>query len=181
MLIIFLDTETTGFSKEDRVIELAIIRSYYDDNDKPVWRTEQSSLVNAGQPISEGASKANGLVDADLEHAPTPDQLVDVLRELGEADLVVAHNSKFDERMIEQTWGQYYYGRQRPLWWDTLPAARQLVPDAPDHKLPTLVTHLNLQADSGAHRALADAKAVEQLFLHLVKIHRSGTIKGMAR
>lgn len=172
MLILFVDTETTGFSSEDRVIELAIIRAYFDQ-DNLVWRTEHASLVNPGVPISEGASLASGLVDTDLKDAPTPDQLSDVLLQLGEADLVVAHNVKFDERMLKQTWGDYYFGRRDPIWFCTLKEARQQYTDAPDCKLSTLVTHLGLDAPEEAHRALADARAAEALFLHEARAHGS--------
>jgi len=64
----FLDVETTGLSSwfGDRICEIAILRcqgmEILDCFD---------TLVNPIRPISPGAARVNGLMDADLTGAPT--------------------------------------------------------------------------------------------------------------
>ncbi len=45
--------------------------------------------------------------------------------------------------------------------------ARRVFPDAPNHKLGTLVNHLRLPMNGQFHRALADAEATAHLFIKM--------------
>ncbi len=47
--------------------------------------------------------------------------------------------------------------------------ARRLYPDAPNHKLETLVRYKNLKTDGVHHRALADAEMTAHLWVKLVE------------
>ena len=68
--IAFIDLETTGVStKEDRIVEIAIVRYEFIDN-KMVETAMFHSRVNPGIPIPIGASEVHGIYDRDVSHAP---------------------------------------------------------------------------------------------------------------
>ena len=46
---------------------------------------------------------------------------------------------------------------------------RRVYPDAPNHKLATLVSYRNLSTDGTFHRALADAEMTAHLWLAMVE------------
>ncbi|MCW8888916.1 MAG: 3'-5' exonuclease, partial [Gammaproteobacteria bacterium] len=48
-------------------------------------------------------------------------------------------------------------------------AARRLFPDAPNHKLGTLVEYANISADGAFHRALFDSEMAAKLWLAMLE------------
>ncbi|MBY0449367.1 MAG: 3'-5' exonuclease [Cyanobacteria bacterium] len=98
-----LDTETTGLSVADRVIQLAVSQVR---EDHVVSRlTDYSTLVHPGvnvdgQPflIKEGAINIHGISNEMVKDAPSMESILPSLRNerIGETGLVVAYNAKFD-------------------------------------------------------------------------------------
>lgn len=94
-----VDVETTGLSPNqgDRVVEVAVLRV------EPDGRRELfASLVNPGRRISPAAQAVNGILEADLEAAPSFAQVAgDLMARVGEA-VFVAHNADFDVPFLLQ-------------------------------------------------------------------------------
>ncbi|XAP78231.1 3'-5' exonuclease [Citromicrobium bathyomarinum] len=97
-----VDVETTGLSPDcDVVIELAMRRFRYD---------EQGIIVEIGQgwtwledpgfPLPPEITSLTGLTDAELAAQSIDDDVV--LKIIGEADLIIAHNAAFDRPMLEK-------------------------------------------------------------------------------
>ncbi len=59
--LIVLDTETTGLSDTDRIVELAF-QHFAPDGEVKEWR----SLINPGVPIPEAVTKVHGIRDGDF-------------------------------------------------------------------------------------------------------------------
>lgn len=134
------DTETTGVSPSDGIVEVAwlLISDDFEVLD------EGHSLINPQRPIPAGASAIHGITMKDVADAPTADEyFYDVLgNKLGSVDAIfTAHNAPFDMR---------YFGPYLP---DTTPQmctlrlARKLYPSVDNHKLATLVYALELDVD----------------------------------
>jgi DNA polymerase-3 subunit epsilon len=79
---------------------------------------------------------------------------------------LVAHNAAFDRRFWDTELTRL--GRRREAQFVcSLLLSRRLFPDAPNHKLGTLVRNLGLPTTGRYHRALADAEATANLFVRL--------------
>lgn len=134
------DTETTGVSPSDRMVEVAwlLISDDFEVLD------EGHSLINPQRPIPAGASAVHGITMKDVENAPTADEyFYDVLgNKLGSVDAIfTAHNAPFDMRYF----GPYLPDATPQMC--TLRLARKLYPNVDNHKLATLVYALELNVD----------------------------------
>jgi DNA polymerase-3 subunit epsilon len=78
---------------------------------------------------------------------------------------VVAHNAAFDRKFWELEILGNRGARQQFLC--SLLLARRLFPDAPNHKLATLVRLLGLPLAGTYHRALADAECTAHLLIRM--------------
>lgn len=93
--VLILDTETTGFYKTDQVIELGII-----DLDGNILFEEKFKPT---VPISIGATQAHGITKQDLLYCSTWKDSHQRIAALLKNKLVLAYNSNFDYRLMQQT------------------------------------------------------------------------------
>lgn len=150
------DTETA--SLEGGVCDIAIAR--LDRNLNIVWEVE--SLIDPEVPISPQASGIHHIVDEMVWASPTLQEFMQ-LHEFPflRPDLVVAgHNVQFDIRMVKAVLPEEFESIC------TLKLARNMWPDAPDHKLQTLRYMFHLDAGT-AHRAMGDVYACVNLLRHI--------------
>jgi DNA polymerase-3 subunit epsilon len=81
---------------------------------------------------------------------------------------LVAHNASFDQKFWDAELDRIGLGRARgQAFACSMLVARRLLPEAPNHKLGTLVNYLGLPAAGRAHRAQADADMAASLTLYL--------------
>jgi DNA polymerase-3 subunit epsilon len=158
-----IDFETTGISPEQgaRATEVAIVLV---EQGRVVDRYQ--SLMNAGVRIPPFITQLTGISNAMVAHAPPANQ---VMREashfVGEVPLV-AHNASFDRKFWVAELARA--GLPAPQAFAcTLLLARRLYPQAPNHKLGTLVDLHGLPRTGAAHRALADAEMAAELLLRI--------------
>ena len=163
--VVVLDFETTGLSpgQGDRAIEIGAVRI------KDGHISERfSALMNPGFNVSSFIEQYTGISNAMLKQAPPCNEVMaDFVDFIGD-DNLVAHNASFDKRFldaeIERLPAQY-----RGQFACSLLLSRRLFPDAPDHKLGTLVQYRSLPNDGVFHRALADAEVTAHLWLALLE------------
>ncbi len=96
---VYLDTETTGLSSQDEVIELSII-----DYDGSVLF---SRLFKPTQPIPAQARLIHGISDADVAAEKTWPLLWSEIRAILYGRVIAAYNSPFDLQMMQQTHRKY--------------------------------------------------------------------------
>jgi DNA polymerase-3 subunit epsilon len=159
--VVILDFETSGISPchGARVIEVGAVKL----RDGVIIDRFQS-LMNPGLRIDRFIENYTGITNLMLQGAP---QVADVMREfsrfIGSLPLV-AHNAAFDRRFLEAELARI--GRQHTQGFGcSMLAARRIFPDAPNHKLETLVRYRNLRTGGVFHRGLADAEMTAQLWL----------------
>ena len=154
-----IDFETTGISPAcgDRATELAIVLV---ENGRVVDRFQ--SLMNAGVRIPAFITQLTGISNAMVAAAPSAAQVMrDASRFVGAAPLV-AHNAAFDRRFWQAELARA--GLQAPhTFICTLLLSRRLYPQAPNHRLGSLVDYHQLPRTGQAHRALADAEMAREL------------------
>lgn len=165
-----IDTETTGLSPAfgHRVVEIGAVRL---EGWREVGRLSQ--LVNPGRPIDRGASRVNGIYDADVAGAPPFVDVAADLRALMEDALLVAHNARFDAAFLEVEFA--VAARQRPdfdatvpnPWLCTLQLARNCFFFGRNN-LGAIATHLGVRTGR-AHRALNDVYVTTEILKRMVR------------
>lgn len=163
---IVFDFETTGLSpaQGDRSIEIGAVRL-----EGGVVVDRFQSLMHPGRRISSFIENYTGISNSMLADAEPCELVMQRFFDFAGDSNLVAHNATFDRRFLEAEYDRI--GRQHigSLACSML-AARRLCPDAPNHRLGTLVEYLALPNDGTFHRALADAEMTASLWLQLLDV-----------
>jgi len=157
--IAVIDFETTGISPNlgDRATEVAIVIT---EQGRVVDRYQ--SLMNAGVRIPSFITQLTGITNAMIEAAPPADAVMrEAARFVGEVPMV-AHNASFDRRFWMAELERAGAEAVQPFACTVL-LSRRLYPEAPSHKLGSLVDFFRLPRTGQAHRALADAEMAAEL------------------
>lgn len=166
MIVVTLDTETSGIGPDDQVIEVGlIVRDLSSCSTSPVmW----SSLVKPSVEIQPAARGAHHITDKELADAPTISEIIQPMREhLRGAYAVVGHNLEFDLRMLKQSGVPDDILPPKKIC--TWLCSRHLWPNAPGHANQTLRYWRDLDLITGSsHRALSDAFVTYALFLEML-------------
>ncbi len=161
--IAVIDFETTGISpgQGDRATEVAIVLLQHG---RVVNRFQ--SLMNAGVRIPAFITQFTGITNAMVASAPPAAQVMrEASRFVGNAPMV-AHNAAFDRKFwVDELTRAGLAAPQ--LFACTVLLSRRLYPQAPNHKLGSLVDYHRLSRTGAAHRALADANMAAALLGHI--------------
>ncbi len=153
-----LDTETTGFRKEDRVIELAFLRF-----EKGVVIDKLVRKVDPGMPIPEEASRIHGIRDEHVRNCPRMEDILgEVIVWLEDSSPLVAHNLPFDMRLLSYSAPYECWNLSRAALC-TLDHAKNQHPELRNrrkgHKLVDCAEYFNIPFDATqAHGAEYDAQ-----------------------
>ena len=157
--IAVIDFETTGMSPETggRATEVAIVLL---EDGRVVDRYQ--SLMNAGVWIPPFITQLTGITNAMVREAPPAAEVMrEAARFVGDAPMV-AHNASFDRKFWQGELARLELAAPQPFACTVL-LSRRLYPQAPNHKLGTLVDFHGLPRTGQAHRALADAEMAAAL------------------
>lgn len=179
-MLIFLDLETTGLEKNDKICSIGIIASGENE------LISKYELLNEGKKIPSKASSINHITNEMIKGKPT-------LKESGawkflqehnnEESTIVAHNVNFDLKML-LAGGFIWYGKII----DTLRVTKHLIPECEYFSLQFLRYELKLYQNEKkealkhsifalenefiAHNALSDALHVKLLYEYLIEIKK---------
>ena len=138
-----VDTETTGFGKTDRILEIGIV--LVDGNEiVQEWET----LINPERDISN--SNIHGITSELVSLAPTFSDVIDEISGFLDGRIFVAHNVAFDTKMLNFEFSKVNREIDFGIPFCTLQATKMKLEKACDE-----YGVKNL----GAHRALTDARA----------------------
>lgn len=167
--IVVLDFETSGISPAygDRAIEIGAVKVREGEI---VDRFQ--SLMNPGVRISSFIENYTGITNQMLREAPAAAGVMQAFAKFIGHDPLVAHNASFDSRFLNAEFDRIGIERKQNFGCSML-IARRVYPDAPNHKLETLVRYKNLHTDGTFHRALADAEMTAHLWLAMAEDLRS--------
>ena len=162
---VVIDFETTGLSPGygDRTIEVGAVLV---SGNRIVDRFQ--SLMNPGMRVSSFIEGYTGITNQMLSTAPTIKDVMGRLTSFIEQHHLVAHNASFDARFLDEELKRIHHTRTNAFACSML-ASRRLYPDAPNHRLETLVTYKKLKTDGVHHRALADAEMTAHLWLRMIE------------
>ena len=153
MRVLFLDTETTGLTTTDQIIEVAIVDQ--------IGKVLLNTLVNPGRvPINPHAEAAHGITASMLRGAPSLADLWPQIRSILSGNRVVIYNAKFDRRFFPDNLacaGLVECAMQAFV------AARGVK----SARLAEAAAHVGHVWVGDAHRALADTQALRSVWLWL--------------
>jgi DNA polymerase III subunit epsilon len=122
--------------------------------------------MNAGVRISPFIEAFTGISNAMIATAPPARQVMsEAARFVGDTPMV-AHNASFDRRFWAAELQRAELDAAQPFAC-TLLLSRRLYPQAPNHRLGSLVQFHGLHQSGRAHRAMADAEMAAQLWLRM--------------
>ena len=161
--IAVIDFETTGVSPGQgaRATEVAIVLM---ENGQVVDRYQ--SLMKTGAWIPPFITQLTGITNAMVAAAPDAARVMaEAARFVGDAPMV-AHNASFDSKFWQAELAHAGLAAPQPFACTVL-LSRRLYPQAPSHKLGTLVDYHGLPRTGQAHRALADAEMAAALLARI--------------
>jgi len=162
-LYAILDIETTGGKyNEEGITEIAI---YKFDGHTVV--DQFCSLVNPERSIQPFVVNLTGINSDMLRNAPKFYEVAKRIIEITEGCIIVAHNAKFDNRILTTEFDRLGYDFDKNTLC-TVELAKKLIPDLPSYSLGKLVRSLGIPL-SDRHRAQGDAKATVELFKLLLQ------------
>ena len=162
--VIVLDFETTGLSPKygDRAIEIGAVLI---ENNMITDRFQ--SLMNPGFRISSFIESYTGISNELVEAAPPCEVVMERFADFIADYPLVAHNASFDRQFIDSELAYLQKSRCNNMACSML-AARRVYPNAPNHKLETLVNYCGIYTDGTFHRALADAEMTGHLWISMI-------------
>ncbi|MBB3453934.1 DNA polymerase-3 subunit epsilon [Rhizobium sp. BK313] len=188
-MILFFDTETTGFFQDrlpvdhpDQPYIVQLAAELCEDDGKPI--SGFSFIIDNGVDIPAQASNVHGITtERAAQFGMSAVSALSAFTHLYQrADLVCAHNIKFDRGVIETAIARHYeriMPLRKPLFC-TMEAATPIVnlpptermlaagfnkPKAP--KLEECVRHFFNEGLDGAHDAMVDVVGCRRVYFHL--------------
>jgi len=173
---VLFDTETTGNSDNDRIIQIGAMIVYRKDQAEVY-----SQLCSAPVPISIEAMEVHGITPEQIDGLP-PYSQTDFARRIDTLNVpenyLIAHNIDFDLGMLEK---EGFVNRMQTI--DTVRCSRHLLPNLPNHRLQYLRYALGLYKNEAeeaskngiavkAHDAIGDVLILKLLFAHLIDLAR---------
>lgn len=152
------DVETTGFSKNDRLVEIGFVAFR---NGKLI--EEWSTLLNPQRDV--GKSNIHGITASMVSAAPLFEEVVNDIFRIINGRVLVAHQFSFDARMLAQELNRLDVEGDLGKGFCTLIASRNLLPGTADSLAATCAA-LGIESIH-AHSALGDARMTMQIFQKL--------------
>lgn len=162
--VIVLDFETTGLSPKygDRAIEIGAVMI---ENNQVTDRFQ--SLMNPGFRINSFIESYTGISNDMVKDAPPCEEVMEQFTEFIGDHSLVAHNASFDQKFLDSELRFIGKSPSNNMACSML-LARRIYPNAPNHKLGTLVRYCDIPTDGTFHRALADAEMTGHLWLSMI-------------
>jgi len=162
---VILDTETTGLSQMDQLIEICIL-----DFQGKILLDER---VKPSVKVTKGAREVHGIKDRHLKACRSWSEVYHDYVDITAGKNIVAYNASFDRRIITQTCRAFNLKMKRRKWHCLMLAFSELAGrkrygDYRWHKLSTAAWVFDVLPNDEAHTALGDCKttlAVAREFL----------------
>ncbi len=157
-----VDVETTGLFMSSRLLEIGAVKF-----DRYRVLEEYQTLVDPMQPIDPAATAIHGITDAMVRGCPSPGEAVARLLDFLADACFIAHNARFDVRVIGMELARAGMEPPPNPVIDTVRLARRLFSGVGNYKLDTLARYLGIERQA-QHRGLPDAYAAIAIFRHFL-------------
>ncbi len=159
--VLFMDFETSGFSGDDRICEVALVVARGGEILK-----RYHTLVNPECRIDTGATSVHGITDEMVVESPTFEQVFPEFRSFFYMDIPwVSHNMPFDMRMLDYSWPHTDWPRGIPSLCSLAYSKKHPTTKMrAKHKLVDLANYFMIGYDPDQlHEALYDTEILAQI------------------
>ena len=164
---VVFDIETTGLSlNHDELIEMGAIKVK-----NGAILGEFGEWINPGVPISPFTTQLTGITQSMVNGKRSVKPVLEDFYEFSKNCILIAHNAEFDLGFLDYNYRKYGITNHINPSIDTLNLAKVLIPERTRFGLDALSKYFKVRLDQH-HRAVNDAKATFEIFLHLLKILR---------
>ena len=157
-----VDTETNGLARD--ACELTEVGAVLVGGGE--LHERWSSLVGVDRPLSRGIQRFTGISQAMVDQAPPPGRVLPELAQRMRGRVLVAHNARFDTRVLRQAFDRAALDWPDPPVLCTVALARRLAPLQRRRGLGALADALGIEV-AAVHRALPDAETCARVFCAL--------------
>ncbi|MFB5762534.1 ATP-dependent DNA helicase DinG [Paenibacillus medicaginis] len=155
-----LDFETTGTQSADDIIQVGLAIIDHDYSISQVY----ASYVNPGRPIPPFITGLTGITDADVENAPSlEDMMVELVPLLNDV-VLVGHNVAFDFNFLQNALDRCGYLPFSGRILDTMGFLKILFPSLSSYQLGFVAADFGIVHDR-PHQADSDALVTAEVFL----------------
>ncbi|MEP7254211.1 MAG: exonuclease domain-containing protein [Ferruginibacter sp.] len=162
MLYAIVDIETTGgYAAANGITEISV---FVHDGEKVLKHFE--TLIDPQQYIPNYITALTGIDNAMVTDAPLFDEIADVLFEILNDKVFIAHNVNFDYSFVKHQLKQSGYDLTAKKLC-TVRLGRKVFPGLPSYSLGNLCRSLQIKIEN-RHRAGGDAKATVKLFEYML-------------
>src|SRR3954454_3309632 len=124
------------------------------------------SVVRAERPLGRGIQRFTGITQAMVDDAPPPEEVLPRLARMLEGRVLLAHNARFDVRVLRQAFDRAGLDWPAPPTLCTVSLARRFAPLSRKRSLAPLAHSLGIEVED-THRALPDALTCARVFCAL--------------
>ena len=157
-----LDTETNGYGGD--LCEMTEVGAVLVGGGE--LHETYDSLVQVERPLSRGIQRFTGITQGMVDGAPPPEEVLGELADLLEGRVLIAHNARFDVRVLRQAFERAGLDWPAPPALCTVQLARRFAPLVRKRGLAPLAGSLGIEVDE-VHRALPDALTCARVFCAL--------------
>jgi len=170
---VVFDIETTGLSVQyDTLIELAGVKIKSGQ-----IISDFQSFVNPEKEVSPFTTNLTGITNSMVKNAPALSSVLKDFYEFSKDTILVAHNADFDLGFLYNGYRQHGISNLIQPSIDTLTLAKVLYSGRSRYSLDSLCKFLKVPLNDH-HRAINDAKATTEVFLHMLKkMRKEGTTR----
>ena len=172
MNIACIDFETANHSRVSMCAASVAVFENDELVESPYWLVKPPK--GHGFFLPEWTESCHGISWFDVQQAPEFSSIAaEFLERLTKADIVVAHNAKFDMGVLKQTLKHYHLPCPDFQYLCTYGLAKNVWPDLPNYRLNTLAAYIGHEFHH--HHAQADAEAAGRVLLAMMQDVRSNT------
>jgi DNA polymerase III epsilon subunit family exonuclease len=170
VVVSVIDTETTGLTRHDRLVEIAIVKTTLGGDVLDVFET----LINPGRTVGD-TTHIHGISDRDLLDAPTFSDVAGAVAQRLDGTIWAAHNAPFDVRFLNGEFERL--GLELPAWPTicTMRMARLLGTSA-GARLTDCCADYGVPIPDGLHSASVDARITARLLSELARARHCTTL-----
>ncbi|NOY77937.1 MAG: hypothetical protein GXO76_08725 [Calditrichaeota bacterium] len=160
---VVLDVEIIGRGKSSKIVELAAFKVKGG-----AVQDEFYSLVNPGRPLSPGWTGPSRFAGEALEQAPDSSVVLQKFADFAENAVLVAHNARFDIRVLNLEWSRVTHFRLAAPVIDTLILFKKWLPGLDAYTLPHVAAYFGIDLPQH-HRARSDALTLCRIFNRMLQ------------
>ena len=123
--------------------------------------------MNPGCRVDGFIESYTGISNEMLKDAPPCEEVMNDFADFIQDHHLVAHNASFDKSFLDAEFSRISRSYSGEFVCSML-AARRVYQDAPNYKLGTLISYLDISVDGNFHRALYDSEMTSKLWLSML-------------